>query len=155
MFKKILPLALLLGACGAQVASAEPLVFKEQRAGVSHSLQIKNLKMDARGVPSFEYAYVQQGAGCRYAISGKAVAGFEEAGGKIELEVYNPEGPGGKETGPILAFHDGEVNFTVARKEPLHPKSVSFDTMLDDAARSKNCNKKADRLEILFKKRAG
>ena len=154
MTHKILPLALLLAACGANVASAGNLDFVEKRAGVSHTLHITNLKMDPKGVPSFDYAYLQEGAGCRYALSGKAVAGYDEVGGKVELEVYNPQDANGKEGEQILALHDGEVNFTVARKDPLHPKSVSFDTMLDKAARAKNCNKKADRLEVLFKKPA-
>ena len=73
------------------------------------------------------------------------VAGHDDAGGKVELEVYNPQGADGKATQSILAFHDGEANFTVARKEMLAPKWITFDTMLDDAARSRQCDKKAGR----------
>jgi hypothetical protein len=38
----------------------------------------------------------------------------------------------------ILAVHDGAANFTVALKSMLAPKWITFDTMLDDAARANN-----------------
>jgi hypothetical protein len=48
-------------------------------------------------------------------------------------------------------MHDGAANFTVALKSMPAPKGITFDTMLDDAARANNCNKKAHRVEIMFK----
>jgi hypothetical protein len=128
------------------------LHFVDKHAGVSHDLRIANLKADARGVPSFDYTYRQQGAGCAISLAGKAIAGHAEAGGKVELEVYNPQGSNGKEMPPILALHDGETNFTVARKDMLAPQWITFDTKLDDAARATSCDKKADRIEVMFKR---
>jgi hypothetical protein len=151
MLKTFIPAVCLLAACGARMSTAADLHFAEKHAGVNHDLRIANLKADARGIPSFDYTYRQQGPGCTYTLAGKAVAGHDDAGGKVELEVYNPQGADGKETPPILAFHDGEANFTVARKDMLAPTWITFDTMLDDAARANNCNKKADRIEIMFK----
>lgn len=156
MLNKILPpaLALLLAACGATVASAAPIRFVEQRAGVSHVLQVDNLKKDAKGVPSFDYTYTQQSGSCKYVVTGKAVAGHDEVDGKLELEVHNPQGPGGKQAASILAFYDGEDNFTLPYKEALKPRSVTYLKLLDDAARAKSCDKKADRIEIVFDKMA-
>lgn len=151
MLKKILPLALLLAACGASVASAAPMQFAEKRAGITHALQIDNLKKDARGLPSFDYIYTQQSAGCKYVVAGKAVAGHEEIKGKLELEVHNPQGPDGKQAPAILNFYDGEDNFILPHKEVLKPKSVTYLKVLDDAARARSCDKKADRIEIVFK----
>lgn len=133
------------------MSTAADLHFAEKLGGVSHDLRIANLKADTRGIPSFDYAYRQQGPGCSYTLAGKAVAGYDDAGGKVELEVYNPQGADGKATPSILAFHDGEANFTVFRKETLAPKWITFDTMLDDATRAKQCDKKANRIEIVFK----
>jgi hypothetical protein len=154
MLKTSFPFVLLLAACAPRIASAADLHFVAKSGGVGHELFIANLKTDARGVPSFDYTYRQQGPGCAFSKAGKAVAGYDEAGGKIELEIYNPQGADGKETPPILAFHDGEANFTVLRKETLAPKSITFDTMLDKAARARTCNKKADRIDLMFKKAA-
>ena len=132
------------------MSTAADLHFAEKLGGVSHDLRIATLKAETPGIPSFDYTYRQQGPGCTYTLAGKAVAGYDDAGGKVELEVYNPQGADGKATPPILAFHDGEANFTVARKEMLAPKWITFDTMLDDATRAKQCDKKADRIEIMF-----
>jgi len=151
MLKTLIPAVCLLAACGARMSTAADLHFAEKMGGVSHDLRIANLKADTRGIPSFNYTYRQQGRGCTYTLAGKAVAGYDDAGGKVELEVYNPQGADGKATPPIVAFHDGGANFTVARKEMLAPKWITFDTMLDDAARAKQCDKKTDRIEIMFK----
>lgn len=150
MLKTLIPAACLLAACGARMSTAADLHFAEKRGGISYDLRIANLKADGRGVPSFDYTYRQQGTGCAYLQAGKAVGGYDDAGGKVELEVYNPQGAEGKEAPPILAFHDGEANFTVARKEMLAPRWITFDTMLDAAARARNCDKKAGRIEIVF-----
>jgi hypothetical protein len=131
--------------------AAADLHFVDKHAGVSHDLRMANLKADARGIPSFDYTYRQQGPGCAYTLAGKAVAGHDDAGGKVELEVYNPQGADGKEAPPILAFHDGGANFTVAHKDMLAPRWISFDTMLDGAARARACDKKAGRIEIMFR----
>ena len=153
---KFLPisLALLLAACGASIASAAPLQFVEQRGAISHTLLVDNLKKDAKGVPSFDYTYTQQSGSCKYVLSGKAVAGHEEVGGKIELEIYNPEGPNGKQAPAIMTFYAGEDNFTLPVKDVLKPRSVTYLKLLDAAARAKSCDKKADRIEIVFTKTA-
>ena len=150
--KKILPLALLLAACRASVASPPPIQFAEKHANINHTLQVDNLKMDAKGVPSFDYTYTQQSGSCKYVVKGKAVAGHEEVSGKVELEVHNPQGPDGKQAPSILNFYDGDDNFILPYKQVLKPTSVTYLKILDDAARAKICDKKADRIEIAFKK---
>lgn len=151
MLKTLIPVACLLAACAARISTAADLHFAEKLGGVSHDLRIANLKTDARGVPSFDYSYQQQGQACVVTLAGTAVAGYDEVGGKVELEVYNPQGSDGKEMPSILAFHDGEANFTVARKDMLAPKWITFDAMLDGASRAKHCDRKADRVEVMFK----
>jgi hypothetical protein len=151
LLKTLIPVACLLATCGASMSAAADLHFTEKLGDVSHDLCIANLKVDARGVPSFDYTYRQQGQGCAFTLAGKAVAGYDDAGGKVELEVYNPQGSDGKEMPPILAFHDSEVNFTVARKEMLVLKWVTFDAKLDGSSRAKRCDRKADRVEVMFK----
>jgi hypothetical protein len=153
MLKTLISTACLL-ACIPPICTAADLHFVDRHAGVSHDLRIANLKADARGIPSFDYTYRQQGPGCGYTLAGKAVAGYDDAGGKVELEVYNPQGADGKAAPPILAFHDGEANFTVARKDMLAPGWITFDTMLDAAARARTCGRKADRIEVMFRKTA-
>lgn len=153
---KFLPiyLAMLLAACGTSMASAAPLQFVEQRAGISHTLLVDNLKKDAKGVPSFDYTYTQQSGSCKYVLSGKAVAGHEEVDGKLELEIYNPQGPGGEQAPSIMTFYAGEDNFTLPVKDVLKPRSVTYQKLLNAAARAKSCDKKADRIEIVFTKPA-
>ncbi|MFS2017039.1 hypothetical protein ACL58G_15205 [Massilia sp. GER05] len=150
MLKTLIRVACLLAACGAHASTAADLHFAEKLGGISHDLRIANLKADTRGVPSFDYTYHQQGLGCGFTLAGKAVAGYDDASGKVELEVYNPQGGDGKEIPPILAFHDGEANFTVARKDMLTPKWITFDSMLYGAARARHCDRKADRVEVMF-----
>lgn len=150
MLKILISVACLLATCGAHMSAAADLHFAEKLGGVSHDLRITNLKADARGVPSFDYTYHQQGQGCAFALAGKAGAGYDDAGGKVELEVYNPQGSDGKEMPPILAFHDGEATFTVPRKDMLAPKWITFDVVLNGAARAKHCDRKAGRVEVMF-----
>ncbi|MFL6634216.1 MAG: hypothetical protein ACJ8HJ_18080 [Massilia sp.] len=150
MLKTLIPVACPLAACGAHVSTAADLHFAEKLGGISHDLRIANLKADARGVPSFDYSYHQQRPGCGFTLAGKAVAGYDDASGKVELEVYNPQGSDGKEIPPIPAFHDGEATFTVARKDMLAPKWITFDAVLNGAARAKHCDRKADRVEVTF-----
>lgn len=155
MLKKFLPIVLFLASCSGSVASATPLHFGEKRAGLSHALQVNNLKMDAKGVPSFDYTYTQQSGSCKYVVSGKAVAGHEEANGKVELEIHNPQRDNGGEAPAILTFYDGEDNFIIPYKEVLRPKSVVYLKVHNAATRAKACDKKKDRIEITMKKTAG
>jgi hypothetical protein len=101
MLKTLIPVACPLAACGAHVSTAADLHFAEKLGGISHDLRIANLKADARGVPSFDYSYHQQRPGCGFTLAGKAVAGYDDASGKVELEVYNPQGSDGKEIPPF------------------------------------------------------
>lgn len=143
---------MLLSACGASVASAAPIQFAEKQANITHTLLVDNLKMNAKGVPSFDYTYTQRSGSCEYVVRGKAVAGHEEANGKIELEVHNPQGSDGKQAPALLNFYDGEDNFILPYKQVLKPTSVTYLKVLDEPARAKTCDRGADRIEIVFKK---
>jgi hypothetical protein len=78
----------------------------------ARQLAISRWQVDKRGIPSFDYRYSQVGTGCTYERSGHAVAGYDDNGGGVELEIYNPQGPDGKEGAPIGTFYD-EANGVV------------------------------------------
>lgn len=142
--------AAVLLAAGS--ASAEPLYFAEQRAGVMHSLRLDQLKVNAKGVPSFDYTYAQEKDGCRYAIAGTAVAWHGEVEGTMFFETFYPHGADGK-AGPImLGYYDGTVYFALVRKDAMAPKSITIAADLDDAARARICDKTAPRIAITFNK---
>lgn len=115
--------ALLLGAlCAAaqaQAASPAPLELALKEGAVSRSLSLQNWRTDRRGVPSFDYHYRQSGPDCDYQRDGRAVAGFEENGDKVELEVFNPEGGGGKQAAPILVLYDADSSVIFSMPVPL------------------------------------
>lgn len=111
-------LPLLATLCLAAVAHTThaavpaPVALTVQEGAVTRTLSLQEWRIDKRGVPSFDYHYRQRGPGCDYQRDGRAVAGFEDLGSKVELEVFNPEGEDGKEGVPIMVFYgagDGVV----------------------------------------------
>jgi len=124
--------------------------FKLNAAGVEHTLQVSQYKLDKKGVPSFDYVYEQHAGSCRFTMSGHAVAGFEESKGKIQLEVFNPQGDDGKELPQILVYYTDGATFTLPYKGKL--KQVSFDGTLTPGQLKSSCGKKSsDEISLLFK----
>ena len=103
--------------------------------GAKRTLALSNWSVDKRGVPSFDYRYSQSGPECAYERSGHAIAGFDDNGGEIELQVYSGEDEQGKEGPELTMFydHDDEVVFSMAAPTKPGHIWVSF----QDAAMKK------------------
>jgi hypothetical protein len=99
-------------------------------AAATRHLTISHWRVDKRGVPSFDYRYTQDGPGCTYRREGHAVAGYDDNGDSVELEVYNPQGADGKEGAPVGAFYD-EPNGVVFGM-PVRGKGAEFWVSFDD-----------------------
>jgi len=144
--------ALALCASAAQAFDGESR-FKLNAAGVEHSLQVSAYKVDKKGVPSFDYVYEQHAGACHFSLSGHAVAGFEENKGKVELEIFNPQGDDGKALPQILVYYDDAATFTLPYKGAL--KQVSFDGTLSAEQLKRSCGKKnSEQLSLVFKQKS-
>lgn len=131
-------LALPLAAAAQGFTGAVNLAAKD--AAATRQLTITHWQVDKRGVPSFDYRYTQAGTGCAYARAGHAVAGFDESGGQVELEVYNPQDATGKEGDPIGTFYD-EANGVVFSM-PVQAKAKAFWVSFEDARMKQTLGKK-------------
>ena len=147
--KKIIVTVLLL-CSGLGQAFEGTVAYATRSAGIEHKLALSHWRVDRKGVPSFDYAYEQRAGACTFKLAGRAVAGFDEQGGKIELEVFNPQGDDGKELPQILMFYDGEVTFTLPFKGA--PRQVGFDDELTSAQRARSCGGRKAKLSLLFRK---
>jgi hypothetical protein len=132
---KSLPILLaLLISSGA--ASAFPGTIDLQRieGPVKRSLSISNWHVDKRGVPSFDFAFSQAGGGCEYQRKGHAIAGFDEADGHVELEIYAGEDDHGKEGPRMMIFYAN--NNDVVLSMPVQQNKVSSVTFEDKLMRN-------------------
>lgn len=146
-------LSLDVGTIKDRPATEGDARFKLKAGGVEHSLQVSQYQLDKRGIPSFDYVYEQRAGGCRFSVTGHAVAGFDESRGKPELEVYNLQDDDGKELPPILAYYDDASTFTLPYKGA--PKQVSFDHTLSPEQLKRSCGAKDNaQLSLLFNEKA-
>ena len=125
----------LLLLCALPVAAAAQgfagtVSLSAKDAAAARHLTISHWRVDKRGVPSFDYRYSQDGPGCAYRRDGHAVAGFDDNGDSVELEVHNPQGADGKEGAPIAAFYD-ESNGVVFGM-PVRGNGAQFWVSFDD-----------------------
>jgi hypothetical protein len=134
---------------GEQAAGGASSAFTLQKDGVEHTLQLSARKVDGKGVPSFDYVYEQHAGACRFSLTGHAVAGFQEKGGKVELDVFNPEDAQGRELPQILAFYDNAVTMTLPLKGAL--RQVTFNDQLNAEQQRASCGKKEAKLSLLFR----
>lgn len=149
MFQKALFGTLLLCSAAGQAFDGAPS-FIAREGGVEHTLKLSQWKLDPKGVPSFDYVYEQQEGGCHFKLAGHAVAGFEERGGKVQLDVFNPEDGKGRALDQILMFYDDAVTMTLPLKGA--PRQVSFDNELSAQQRRASCGKKKDgKVSVLFR----
>jgi hypothetical protein len=113
--------------------------YKE--GGVARSISMSNWHVDKRGVPSFDYRYTQSGPGCDYQRSGHAIAGFEETGSGVQLEIYNSEGDDGKGVEPVATFYDKDntVILSLPMVKNKQPAWVSFEDALMKSKLPKKC----------------
>lgn len=128
------------------------LQFIKTQDGITHSAKLSNWHVDKKGVPSFDYTYKQTGPNCEYSSSGKAIAGFDEYDGKVELAVYNPEDGKGRELDSILLFYNDPVKITLPFKESRQATSMSFVSKLTKAELMHSCLKQQARLSVVFGK---
>lgn len=109
-------LCLLLLCSGASQAFDGTQQYVVKRGGVEHTLALSHWQVDRKGLPSFDYSYRQQAGACNFRLDGKVVAGFDEQGGKVELEVFNPQGDDGKELPQVLMFYDDVLTLSLSYK---------------------------------------
>jgi hypothetical protein len=118
-----------MSVSAAAQAFTGTLNLSAKSVAVSRTLVMSHWQVDKRGVPSFDYRYQQSGPGCAYQRDGHAVAGFEDNGDSVELEVYNPQDAGGKAGAPITVFYDKNkpVIFSMALTKKKQGVWVSFE----------------------------
>ena len=150
MIKKIAFCALLLCG-GASQAFDGTQKYVTKSAGVEHTLALSHWQVDRKGVPSFDYSYQQQAGACSFKLEGHVVAGFEEQGGKVELEVMNPEAENGKELPQVLMFYDDTLTMSLPLKGA--PRRVGLNsTRLTAAQRAHSCGAGSkERLAVSFR----
>ncbi|MES2740609.1 MAG: hypothetical protein V4754_06625 [Pseudomonadota bacterium] len=107
---------------------------------VSRTLVLSKWSVDKRGVPSFDYRYTQSGANCAYERNGHAVAGFEDNGDSVELEVYHPQDDKGKEGPPVTFFYDRDDTSVVFEMEKEVKNKVRKVAYADRAMKKKFAN---------------
>ncbi len=148
----LVPITLLSTNC---FSAPSPLEYSMTEKGVSYTIMLTNWSVDKRGVPSFDYSYSQKdnkNGVCNYSASGRAVAGFEEDGGKITLDVYNPENADGTEGEPILYYSDGDKTITLPENEKKRSGFVSFESKATAGEFNKHCLNGAKHLTTSFGK---
>jgi hypothetical protein len=104
--KKNILFALILSVSACVQASPAVVEMTRTDGAVARSLAVAKWSVDKRGVPAFDYTYKQSGEGCAYERKGHAVAGFEDNGDSVELEIYNAQDAKGNEGPPITFFYD-------------------------------------------------
>lgn len=133
-------LALPLAAAARNPAGSGSIKVSARDAAASRQMTIDRWQVDKRGVPSFDYRYSQTGPGCAYQRSGHAVAGFEDNGDSVELEIYNPQGADGKEGAPIGTFYDAPNR--VVFSMPVQGKGKAFWVSFEDPRMKKTLGAK-------------
>jgi hypothetical protein len=152
--KTHLPLlaSLCLAAC-VQAAPA-PLDLTVKEGAVTRTLSLQNWRTDKRGVSSFDYHYRQSGPDCTYRRDGRAVAGFEDLGDKVELEVFNPQGDDGREGAPIAVFYDADSSVVFSMPVPGKGRQVwvSFEDAVMKKQLPKKCGHTGRGEAVMFRK---
>lgn len=131
MKKKMLFLVVLCASTYAHAFSGT-LTLNQTEGALKRTLILSKWRVDKRGVPSFDYRYSQSGPQCDYDRTGHAVAGFEDNGDQVELQIYRGQDEHGKEGPAITIFydHDDDVVFTLPTSEKSTHIEVSFDDAL-------------------------
>ena len=135
LIRNHLCILLALPVAAAAQGFAGTVDLDARDGGVTRHLTISQWRVDKRGVSSFDYRYLQDGPGCAYRREGHAVAGFDDNGDSVELEVHHPQGADGKEGAPIAAFYD-EPNGVVFGM-PVRGKGARFWVTFDDPCMKK------------------
>ncbi len=114
-------------------------VFSLALAGVEHSLNVGPIKVNQKGEHSFDYVYEQRAGDCRFSLNGRAT----------ELDVFNPEGPDGKEAPQIVVYDSAAGGFIIPLKGPL--RTVTFEGSLSPEQLKNSCgSKKAAKFSLEF-----
>jgi len=137
---------------GEQAFDGDVKFVTADKDGLTHTLVLSQWKKDGRGVPSFEYVYEQRAGTCLFRLAGHATAGFQEEGGVLTFDVFNPEDEHGKELPQILMFYDGGVHFSLPYKGPLREVGL-IDKLKPDELASTCGSKASRRLSVAFQRR--
>ncbi|WP_426339595.1 hypothetical protein ACN9MZ_25310 [Pseudoduganella sp. S-14] len=113
--------------------------LSQTAAGVEHSLSIGRINKDRKGERSFDYVYEQRAGDCRFSMSGHAV----------EVDVFNPEGPDGKELPQIVMYEGAGMSVTLPVAGP--PREASFEGTLTPEQAKRSCgSKNGGKLSLMF-----
>lgn len=137
--KKVFLLTVLCASAHAQAFTGTISLSKNEGA-IKRTLTLSKWSVDKRGVPSFDYRYSQSGAQCDYERTGRAVAGFEDAGDHVELQIYTGQDKNGKEGPMVTIFYDHADN--VVFSMPTEQKSSRLWASFEDAVMEKKLPKK-------------
>lgn len=141
--------------CVSAYAQAFPgtINLGKNEGAIKRSLTLSKWSVDKRGVPSFDYRYSQSGSQCDYERTGRAVAGFEDAGDHVELQIYSGQGENGKEGPPLTIFydHDDDVIFSMPTAEKPSHILVSFEDATMKKKFPKKCGFTAKESAVIFK----
>ncbi|WP_444847508.1 hypothetical protein [Duganella caerulea] len=153
MKKKFLFLMVLCASAYAQAFTGTINLAKNEGA-VKRTLILSKWSIDKRGVPSFDYHYSQSGPKCDYERAGRAIAGFEDAGGHVELQVYSGQDSNGKEGPAFTIFYDkdDEVVFTMPTSDKSNHVWVSFEDALMKKKLPAQCRSTGKDSATIFKK---
>ncbi len=148
--KRILYFAFMLYSCGAAAFDGTP-TFSKTVAGVGHTLTLSHWTLNTKGIPSFEYVYVQHTTSCQFRLAGRVDGITEERDGKTMLEVYNPQNDDGGAATQVIMFFDDTVTITLPYQG--HLRDVGISGTLTAAQRAQVCTRpKNNKLSIELRK---
>lgn len=153
MKKNFLFLIVLCASACAQAFTGTINLAKTEGA-VKRTLILSKWSVDKRGVPSFDYRYSQSGPKCDYERTGHAIAGFEDNGDHVELQIYSGQDDKGKEGPPLTIFydHDDDVVFSMPTSDKSGRVWVSFEDALMKKKFPAQCGFTAKESAAIFKK---
>jgi len=137
---------------GEQAFDGEVKFVTAEKDGLTHTLVLSQWKKDGRGVPSFDYEYEQRAGTCRFRLTGHAIADFQEEGGVLKFDVFNPEDEHGKEMPPILTYGGNGVSFSLPEKGPVREVGLAHKLKPDELA-SFCGSKDTKKLRVAFQRR--
>ncbi len=123
------------------------LQFSKKERGITHTLKVKNWKIDNKNTPSFDYVYSHTGATCKYEIQGRAQALMEDNG---EPTVMNGSGP--DDEPQVIPFYDDktQVDFSFPYKKKKEGEYMAFMKTFAAAMLKDTCVKKVGLFEVSF-----
>lgn len=150
--KKIFLSMMVLWVSTCAQAFPGTINLSKNEGAIKRTLTLSKWSVDKRGVPSFDYRYSQSGSQCDYERTGHAVAGYEDAGDHVELQIYSGQSENGREGQPFTIFYDhDDVIFSMPTAEKSRHIWVSFEDATMKKKFPKKCGFTAKESAVIFK----